>query len=1217
MGCFLQQNASGKLISLRFYGALEFNTVMEQPEVEKGCASSEDGGLTRNRSFKSKQLVRSQAIRESTSPPRTVSPYAKDKDKHTEDISASERDNSDTSSHSDRCSVIDNDRLCDKKQPVEIQITPGAWDESVAPQAEHSEQRMRARRWLGHRPHSDTSRDLLTHGPRRACVCGECACPDCKGKRRKQTCPTKQDSGIVCSEDCPDCSDSDGPNCNGGKKSGSLDTDEQTFYCRCPERKEKAKSFSVSGTDFESEPTMPELVAFIKETLNKNPRDRITLLRIEKELHSLVNDNGRCVVRFPVMTSYGRMLVHRCAALFRLAHHLDHGAKSCVLVSKTGTSGGRIPCTPFRRWCTAVFPQSPRSDERPVDTAKSILKRCDTNNSAPAAAAGRSKSLEQRERDYERVRRRIFSTDNCTQDESQWPWLSGPVKLLTPESGRNKLLKVHSLEGGAGRARGPVSKSHSFGGYSEHAPAPHQRLLSRQGDLASSSWRLSPSSSGYKTLSLRSTDSVTPSPTGGASPEPGGEGATLLWAVTHVSAVPTGALVIHPQTGRPLTNPDGTLYHFDPDNPPLMYDASGYIRGGEQKEDSSNDKKRGKLEKQQSFIDNDCECQPTEECQTKCCCECRDSSSDKNSPQKTKAASIPTSPVKNHCESKPITPEPKPEPKLKNQTENHEPQKTEAHMEIPKAKETVKHEAKVNANQNTQRFESSTQRPIEPNQYQRLESKKPYENKSVRSFESPKHPFDTNQRSFDLNQKSFDSNQRKFESNQRSFDSNQRSFDSNQKSFDSNQRSFESNQRSYESNQKSYDRYEKAFEQRVKEDAYQQHYAQGYRNEEIMSPHAVASYPQPDAGDMHTKVAPVPMQDPNIRPMCLTNMMYPTGVSHNAYPFVNTSRIEQQLPGPMYQQMIQQHEEQKQMASSPHNDNTFRIDPSYPYAADFSATCGTCDPNTMQQTRGYSVPYNQVEVQPGLMPQYSVPNVLIQQPIQHYPYQEQLVQWPSIPQPAIPAPSKFVVQDLYPLVYPNMYQPYNIVYPQVIPQPYPIVQPIYPLMDKQSDLRRNLPRAKRNPSRQADEGRYDEYKHPDEQNDIQTKIQQIKDQMSQLNTRDKGRNEWRRRNSGNGILGSYPVNFNGTVVGGAPADDSRLSTAARAIVDSIRNLQVKTNYAEPRALAPRRREDARRPPAPFVRQMSPGTWCRRSPGPLPPGYNQPRRPHPDTRNGRR
>jgi hypothetical protein len=52
------------------------------------------------------------------------------------------------------------------------------------------------------------------------------------------------------------------------------------------------------------DPTGPELVNFIKETLNKNARDRHTLLKVEKELHSLVNDSGWVKkARGPTMTS--------------------------------------------------------------------------------------------------------------------------------------------------------------------------------------------------------------------------------------------------------------------------------------------------------------------------------------------------------------------------------------------------------------------------------------------------------------------------------------------------------------------------------------------------------------------------------------------------------------------------------------------------------------------------------------------------------------------------------------------------------------------------------------------------------------------------------------------------------------------------------------------------------------------------------------------------
>ncbi|VVC97432.1 unnamed protein product, partial [Leptidea sinapis] len=173
-------------------------------------------------------------------------------------------------------------------------ITSGGWENDS-----YTDQRLRTKRWLGQRPHSDSSRDLLSYNPRVTCVCGQCACPNCRGKRR-HICAVKQDSGI-----------------------------EQT--AKLLTRRQMISLFTV---DDKTELSDTDLVNFIKDTLNKNPKDRITLLKIEKELHSLVNDSGRCIVRFPVMTSYGRMLVHRCAGLFQLAHHIDHSNKTCVVVSK-------------------------------------------------------------------------------------------------------------------------------------------------------------------------------------------------------------------------------------------------------------------------------------------------------------------------------------------------------------------------------------------------------------------------------------------------------------------------------------------------------------------------------------------------------------------------------------------------------------------------------------------------------------------------------------------------------------------------------------------------------------------------------------------------------------------------------------------------------------------------------------------------------------------
>lgn len=102
--------------------------------------------------------------------------------------------------------------------------------------------------------------------------------------------------------------------------------------------------------------------------------------------------------------------------------------------------------------------------------------------------------------------------------------------------------------------------------------------LHKQDSGASTTWRLSPSSSGlvysllltvyflritlfrYKTQSLRS-DSVTPSPTGYSSdtPEPSAQSPDrgVVWAVTDLASVPKGSLIIDPQTLQPILNQDG------------------------------------------------------------------------------------------------------------------------------------------------------------------------------------------------------------------------------------------------------------------------------------------------------------------------------------------------------------------------------------------------------------------------------------------------------------------------------------------------------------------------------------------------------------------------------------------------------------------------------------------------------------------------------------
>ncbi|CAG9813177.1 unnamed protein product [Phaedon cochleariae] len=358
-----------------------------------------------------------------------------------------------------------------------------------------------------------------------------------------------------------------------------------------------------SSTEQYTDTTGIDLEMFIPETLNRNAKDRALMLRIEQELVNLAKDRMKTHYKFPPMSSYQRMLVHRCAAYFGMDHNIEPTGKS-VVVNKTKCT--RIPEVEFKEHIKEdiIFSEEPR---------RSILKRDsssieDYSFKSPDRSYSlenrRSKSFEEREEEYEKVRRRIFNRemhDGSSEDFgwTEMPWsstesdCSARYRLQPPEMYRRqmgKLIKGHSEE--TGEAQRPcVAKSYSFGGYgggvsvlsrgdsvmSTHSAGP--RLLTKQDSAASSvSWRLSPSSSGYKSQSQMS-ESVTPSPT--STPHPTAEGAGVetltasdeserhvVWAVTDMQNVPKGSIIINPQTGKPLKNEDGSLYHYDPHNPP-------------------------------------------------------------------------------------------------------------------------------------------------------------------------------------------------------------------------------------------------------------------------------------------------------------------------------------------------------------------------------------------------------------------------------------------------------------------------------------------------------------------------------------------------------------------------------------------------------------------------------------------------------------------------
>ncbi|XP_033619617.1 R3H domain-containing protein 2 isoform X9 [Fukomys damarensis] len=106
--------------------------------------------------------------------------------------------------------------------------------------------------------------------------------------------------------------------------------------------KDKAprKMLSRDSSQEYTDSTGIDLHEFLVNTLKKNPRDRMMLLKLEQEILEFINDNNNQFKKFPQMTSYHRMLLHRVAAYFGMDHNVDQTGKA-VIINKT--SNTRIP----------------------------------------------------------------------------------------------------------------------------------------------------------------------------------------------------------------------------------------------------------------------------------------------------------------------------------------------------------------------------------------------------------------------------------------------------------------------------------------------------------------------------------------------------------------------------------------------------------------------------------------------------------------------------------------------------------------------------------------------------------------------------------------------------------------------------------------------------------------------------------------------------------
>ncbi|NWS41036.1 R3HD1 protein, partial [Probosciger aterrimus] len=358
------------------------------------------------------------------------------------------------------------------------------------------------------------------------------------------------------------------------------------------------KMLSRDSSQEYTDSTGIDLHEFLVNTLKNNPRDRMMLLKLEQEILDFIGNNEVPRKKFPPMTSYHRMLLHRVAAYFGLEHNVDQSGKS-VIVNKT--SNTRIP---DQKFCEHI------KDEKSDDFQKryilkrdnSSLDKDDNQMRIRLKDDRRSKSIEEREEEYQRARERIFAQDVCikenlpvfsqinketsgrsanshqssTENDLKYceprPWSStdsdSSIRNLKPA-----VTKASSFSGISVLTRGDSSgSSKSTGRLSKTGSESSSSVGSSTGSLSHTQQplpvpALSQPSHGtpavYPTVSTSNSLSFD----GGISGQVAPTSTSFFLLPLEAAGIPPGSILINPQTGQPFLNPDGTPVVYNPPMP--------------------------------------------------------------------------------------------------------------------------------------------------------------------------------------------------------------------------------------------------------------------------------------------------------------------------------------------------------------------------------------------------------------------------------------------------------------------------------------------------------------------------------------------------------------------------------------------------------------------------------------------------------------------------
>ncbi|XP_035886429.1 cAMP-regulated phosphoprotein 21 isoform X12 [Phyllostomus discolor] len=323
--------------------------------------------------------------------------------------------------------------------------------------------------------------------------------------------------------------------------------------------KPKIRMLSKDCSQEYTDSTGIDLHEFLINTLKNNSRDRMILLKMEQEIIDFIGDNNNHYKKFPQMSSYQRMLVHRVAAYFGLDHNVDQTGKS-VIINKTSST--RIP---EQRFCEHLKDEKgeesqkrfilkrdnssiDKEDNQSVCSQESLFVENRGNRDGSGRTSGSRQSSSENELKWPDHQRAWSSTDSDSSNRNLKPAMTktasfGGITVLTRGDSTSSTRSTGRLSK-AGSSESSSSAG-SSGSLSRTHP-PHQSAPLVSGVAASS-------------------PGCVPYPDSGMGGQVGSSSTSyILLPLEAATGIPPGSILLNPHTGQPFVNPDGSPAVYNP-----------------------------------------------------------------------------------------------------------------------------------------------------------------------------------------------------------------------------------------------------------------------------------------------------------------------------------------------------------------------------------------------------------------------------------------------------------------------------------------------------------------------------------------------------------------------------------------------------------------------------------------------------------------------------